>query len=160
VGFHRRFDPAIVELRRRIATGEVGELYLVRATAFDAQPPDPANIPTSGGIFRDLLIHDLDCVPWLVGRPVVSVHATGSVLVDAQKVAGVHETDPPRAGDADAHLRSFLPWPCPGPNLAVSREWTSPPDRLPYPIGSPTGSAASTGSAPHRRLPLPDRLLT
>ena len=82
VGFQRRFDPAIAELKRRIAGGEIGDLYLVRAIAFDAVPPPAEYIPTSGGIFRDMFVHDLDCVPWLVGRQVESVHATGSVLVD------------------------------------------------------------------------------
>jgi myo-inositol 2-dehydrogenase/D-chiro-inositol 1-dehydrogenase len=82
VGFQRRFDPAVVELRRRIADGELGPIYHVRATGFDANPPDLAYLPTSGGIFRDLMIHDLDAVPWLVGEPVTEVHASGSVLVD------------------------------------------------------------------------------
>ena len=82
VGFQRRFDPAMVELRRRIVDGELGTVYQVRATGFDAQPPDFGYLPTSGGIFRDLLIHDLDAVPWLVGEPVVEVYASGAVLVD------------------------------------------------------------------------------
>ncbi len=82
VGFQRRFDPAIAEMRRRIASGEIGDLYYVRAVAFDASPPSLDYIAVSGGIFRDLFIHDLDCVPWLVGRDVVEVYATGSVLVD------------------------------------------------------------------------------
>jgi len=82
VGFQRRFDPAVAELRRRIAAGELGPVYHVRATGFDANPPDLGYLPTSGGIFRDLLIHDLDAVPWLVGEPVVEVYAAGSVLVD------------------------------------------------------------------------------
>jgi myo-inositol 2-dehydrogenase / D-chiro-inositol 1-dehydrogenase len=82
VGFQRRFDPAVTELRRRIVTGELGRIYHVRATGFDADPPDLAYLPSSGGIFRDLLIHDLDAVPWLVGEPVSEVFATGSVLVD------------------------------------------------------------------------------
>ncbi len=82
VGFQRRFDPAVVELRRRVVAGELGAIYHVRATGFDADPPDFAYLPTSGGIFRDLLIHDLDAVPWLVDEPVVEVYASGSVLVD------------------------------------------------------------------------------
>ena len=82
VGFQRRFDPAIAELKRRIVAGELGTVYLVRALAMDATPPDPAYLPTSGGIYRDLFIHDLDAVPWLVGEPVIEVHAVGSVLVD------------------------------------------------------------------------------
>ena len=82
VGFQRRFDPAVAELRGRIAAGELGPVYQVRATGFDANPPDLAYLPTSGGIFRDLMIHDLDAVPWLVGEPVTEVYASGSVLVD------------------------------------------------------------------------------
>ena len=82
VGFQRRFDPAMLELHRRISTGALGPIYHVRAVGFDAQPPDLAYLPSSGGIFRDLLIHDLDAVPWLVGEPVVEVYASGSVLVD------------------------------------------------------------------------------
>jgi myo-inositol 2-dehydrogenase/D-chiro-inositol 1-dehydrogenase len=82
VGFQRRFDPAIAELYRRIRAGDVGKLYLVRSVGNDAEPPDFGYLPASGGIFRDLLIHDLDAVPWLVGEPVVEVYASGSVLVD------------------------------------------------------------------------------
>jgi myo-inositol 2-dehydrogenase/D-chiro-inositol 1-dehydrogenase len=82
VGFQRRFDPAVVELHRRIRAGELGTVYHVRAVGSDAQPPDFGYLPSSGGIFRDLLIHDLDAVPWLVGEPVVEVYASGSVLVD------------------------------------------------------------------------------
>jgi myo-inositol 2-dehydrogenase / D-chiro-inositol 1-dehydrogenase len=82
VGFQRRFDPALAEAHRRIRAGELGAVYLVRALANDARPPDPGYLPGSGGIFRDLLIHDLDAVPWLVGEPVEEVFASGSVLVD------------------------------------------------------------------------------
>ncbi len=92
VGFQRRFDPAVVELRRRIATGELGPVYHVRTTGFDAEPPDPGYLPASGGIFRDLLIHDLDAVPWLVGEPVAEVYASGSVLVD-QAFADADDVD-------------------------------------------------------------------
>ena len=82
VGFQRRFDPSVVELHRRIRAGELGTIYHVRAVGNDATPPDFGYLPSSGGIFRDLLIHDLDAVPWLVGEPVVEVYASGSVLVD------------------------------------------------------------------------------
>lgn len=92
VGFQRRFDPAVAQLHRRVRDGEVGVVYLVRALGNDARPPDPAYLPQSGGIFRDLLIHDLDAVPWLVGEPVVEVYASGSVLVDPAFAA---------AGDVD-----------------------------------------------------------
>lgn len=82
VGFHRRFDPATVELHRRLRSGEAGSVYLVRAVCHDANPPAPEFIATSGGLFRDCLIHDLDAIPWLLEEPAIEVYATGSVLVD------------------------------------------------------------------------------
>ncbi|MPY77426.1 MAG: oxidoreductase [Actinophytocola sp.] len=82
VGFHRRFDPATVELYRRLRSGEVGTVYHVRAVCNDAEPPAREFIASSGGLFRDCLIHDLDVIPWLLGEPVIEVYAAGSVLVD------------------------------------------------------------------------------
>lgn len=82
VGFHRRFDPATVELYRRLRAGEVGTVYHVRAVCNDAEPPAREFIASSGGLFRDCLIHDLDVIPWLLDEPVVEVYASGSVLVD------------------------------------------------------------------------------
>lgn len=92
VGFQRRFDPTVVELKRRIDAGELGRLYLVTARGQDASLPDLSYVAHSGGIFRDLLIHDLDAVPWLVGKPVASVYATGSVLVH-QAFADANDVD-------------------------------------------------------------------
>lgn len=82
VGFQRRFDPATVELHRRLRAGEAGDVYLVRAVCNDFRPPAKEFVAASGGLFTDCLIHDLDAVPWLVGEPVVEVYASGSVLVD------------------------------------------------------------------------------
>ncbi|MGJ9421704.1 Gfo/Idh/MocA family protein [Aeromicrobium sp. CF3.5] len=92
VGFQRRFDPELAELKRRIEGGEMGDILVVRTTGCDATPPDPSYVPTSGGIFRDLLIHDLDAVPWLVDQRVVEVSAQGSVLID-QMFADADDVD-------------------------------------------------------------------
>lgn len=92
VGFHRRFDPATVELYRRLRSGEAGTVYHVRAVCNDAEPPAREFIAGSGGLFRDCLIHDLDVIPWLLGEPVVEVYASGSVLVD-EAFAGIGDWD-------------------------------------------------------------------
>ncbi|QUH03238.1 Gfo/Idh/MocA family oxidoreductase [Saccharopolyspora erythraea] len=92
VGFQRRFDPATAELHRRLRAGEAGSVYLVRAVCNDHMPPPSEFVATSGGLFRDCLIHDLDAVPWLVGETVTEVYAAGSVLVDEAFAA---------AGDVD-----------------------------------------------------------
>lgn len=82
VGFQRRFDPALRAIRARIADGDLGDVYVVRSNAYDDVPAPAEIIRQSDGIYRDLMIHDLDAVPWLVGEPVVEVTSWGSVLVD------------------------------------------------------------------------------
>ena len=79
VGFQRRFDPAYVEARRLVETGELGTVYLVRLIAHDHEPPPDAYIPVSGGLFRDSSIHDFDALRWVTGVEVEELYAAGSV---------------------------------------------------------------------------------
>jgi myo-inositol 2-dehydrogenase/D-chiro-inositol 1-dehydrogenase len=79
VGFQRRFDAGFAEARRRIASGELGTVYLVRLIAHDHEPPPDAYIPVSGGLFNDSSIHDFDALRWVTGQEVDEVYATGSV---------------------------------------------------------------------------------
>jgi myo-inositol 2-dehydrogenase/D-chiro-inositol 1-dehydrogenase len=82
VGFMRRFDPGFVEMRRRVESGELGDVYLVRAASHDHVPPHESYLDQAGSVYRDMHIHDFDAVRWLTGRDVVEVYAAGSVLVD------------------------------------------------------------------------------
>jgi len=82
VGFQRRFDRACVAAREAVAGGRLGRLLLIRANAYDREPPPAEYLPTSGGIHMDMVIHDFDLVPWLTGRQVVEVYATGAALTD------------------------------------------------------------------------------
>jgi myo-inositol 2-dehydrogenase/D-chiro-inositol 1-dehydrogenase len=75
VGFQRRFDPEIAAAR---AAG-VGTLYSIRITARDADPSEEHYIPGSGGIFRDMHVHDFDIARWISGREVATVYAVGAV---------------------------------------------------------------------------------
>jgi myo-inositol 2-dehydrogenase / D-chiro-inositol 1-dehydrogenase len=75
VGFQRRFDPEIAAARDH----EVGTLYSLRITARDADPAEEHYIPGSGGIFRDMHVHDFDLARWITGREVATVYATGAV---------------------------------------------------------------------------------
>ncbi|MFL5689983.1 MAG: Gfo/Idh/MocA family oxidoreductase [Chloroflexota bacterium] len=79
IGFQRRFDPAYVEARRLVASGELGTVYLVRLIAHDHEPPPDAYIPVSGGLFRDSSIHDFDALRWVTGLEVEELFAAGSV---------------------------------------------------------------------------------
>ncbi len=92
VAFHRRFDPAYAALREQMAAGEVGAIYHLRTVSFDVRPSTPEFIAGSGGIFRDLIVHDVDATMWATGCDVTRVHATADVR---------HWPNYARAGDFD-----------------------------------------------------------
>ncbi|MQY07768.1 Gfo/Idh/MocA family protein [Actinomadura macrotermitis] len=83
VGFQRRFDAGYVAAREAVASGRLGRLHTLRSCGLDPAPPPAAYVPTSGGLFRDCLIHDLDSVRYVTGRSVVQVMAVGANLGDA-----------------------------------------------------------------------------
>ena len=93
IGFNRRFDPNFAEVRRRIAAGAVGAVELVTILSRDPAPPPADYVARSGGLFRDMMIHDLDMARFLLGEEPVEVHAVGSAIVDpAIGVAGDVDT--------------------------------------------------------------------
>jgi myo-inositol 2-dehydrogenase / D-chiro-inositol 1-dehydrogenase len=82
IGFNRRFDPNFAALKAAADRGEIGKTELLSITSFDPAPPPIAYIKVSGGIFRDMMIHDFDMANFLMGAPPVAVSATGSSIVD------------------------------------------------------------------------------
>ena len=80
--FNRRFDPNFAALKARIAGGDIGQVELVTILSRDPGPPPIDYVKTSGGLFRDMMIHDLDMARFLMGEDPVSIHAVGSCLVD------------------------------------------------------------------------------
>ncbi|MGR3464550.1 inositol 2-dehydrogenase [Limimaricola sp.] len=80
--FNRRFDPNFAAIGARIAAGEVGAVEIVTILSRDPSPPPPAYIEGSGGLFRDMMIHDLDMARFLLREEPVSVYAVGAALVD------------------------------------------------------------------------------
>jgi myo-inositol 2-dehydrogenase / D-chiro-inositol 1-dehydrogenase len=82
VGFNRRFDHHFGNLKKRIDAGVVGNVELVTILSRDPGAPPVSYIERSGGLFRDMMIHDLDMARFLLGEEPVEVHAVGSSLVD------------------------------------------------------------------------------
>ncbi|MDH2414026.1 Gfo/Idh/MocA family oxidoreductase [Nocardioides sp. CER19] len=78
IGFQRRFDAGYIAARNAVNRGSLGELRRVHAVTADPHPPSAAFIPTSGGIYRDCLIHDFDAIRWVTGREIVEVTAVGT----------------------------------------------------------------------------------
>lgn len=95
VGFNRRYDPQFSELKARLERGDIGQVEMVTITSRDPSPPPAQYVQSSGGLFRDMMIHDLDMALWLLGEPVVEVFATASCLIDPAIGA---------AGDVDSAL--------------------------------------------------------
>lgn len=89
VGFNRRFDPHFRAVRAEIDKGTVGDVEMVVITSRDPGAPPVEYIKRSGGIFRDMTIHDFDMARFLLGEEISEVVATAAVLVDpAIGVAG------------------------------------------------------------------------
>ncbi len=95
LGFNRRYDPSFTRIHREIRSGSIGRLETLHITSRDPAPPPLEYISRSGGLFRDMMIHDFDMARWLLGAEPVEVFARGSALVDP----GIGE-----AGDVDTAM--------------------------------------------------------
>ena len=82
IGFQRRFDPTFAALKDRLVAGEIGEPEMLVVTSRDPGAPPVEYLKRSGGIFRDMLIHDFDVFRWILDDDAATVYATGSVLTD------------------------------------------------------------------------------
>ncbi|MDJ0821579.1 MAG: inositol 2-dehydrogenase [Paracoccaceae bacterium] len=82
--FNRRFDPSFAHLQAQLAAGAIGETEMVVITSRDPAPPPISYIQSSGGLFRDMMIHDLDMARFLLGEEPVEVFASGACLVDPE----------------------------------------------------------------------------
>jgi myo-inositol 2-dehydrogenase/D-chiro-inositol 1-dehydrogenase len=95
VGFNRRFDPSFAALKRRLDQGEIGSLEQVIISSRDPAPPPLAYVKVSGGLFRDMMIHDFDMARWLLGEEPRTLFAAASAIIDA---------DIGRLGDVDSAM--------------------------------------------------------
>ena len=82
IGFNRRFDPNFGAMKTALQAGEIGKPELLSITSFDPAPPPIDYIKVSGGLFRDMMIHDFDMANFFMGAAPVSIMAAGSSIVD------------------------------------------------------------------------------
>lgn len=83
MGFNRRFDPNFASARAALEAGEIGKPELLAVTSYDPAPPPVSYIKVSGGLFRDMMIHDFDMCAFFFGLP-KTVMAHASCLVDPE----------------------------------------------------------------------------
>jgi myo-inositol 2-dehydrogenase / D-chiro-inositol 1-dehydrogenase len=84
LGFNRRFDPSAAALKGAVEAGEIGTVRQVIISSRDPAPPALETLPSTGGLFRDMTIHDFDMGRWLLGEEPVEVWATASCLVNPE----------------------------------------------------------------------------
>ena len=84
LAFNRRFDPNFRALKAKLDDGGIGNIESLQITSNDPAPPPPSYVAVSGGLFKDMAIHDFDMARWLLGEEPVEVYATGSCLVDPE----------------------------------------------------------------------------
>src|SRR4051812_9837397 len=81
IGFQRRFDKAYAKAKEMITSGALGRIEMIRDTMRDPGPAPRAYLESSGGLYRDMTIHNFDSIRWLMGEEVVELFAMGSAIV-------------------------------------------------------------------------------
>jgi myo-inositol 2-dehydrogenase / D-chiro-inositol 1-dehydrogenase len=99
IGFNRRFDPNFAALKAAADGGEIGKSELLSITSFDPAPPPISYVKVSGGLFRDMMIHDFDLACWIMGASPDQVTAVATSIVDPE--IG-------QAGDVDTAVVTLL----------------------------------------------------
>ena len=84
IGLNRRFDPSFGALQAAVKAGEIGKTELLSITSFDPAPPPVDYVKVSGGLYRDMMIHDFDMANFLMDARPETITATGSALVDPE----------------------------------------------------------------------------
>ena len=93
IGFNRRFDPNFAQLKKSLENDEIGKRELLTITSFDPAPPPLSYIKTSGGLYRDMMIHDFDLSNFIMGELPITISAVGHSLVNPEiGVAGDVDT--------------------------------------------------------------------
>jgi myo-inositol 2-dehydrogenase/D-chiro-inositol 1-dehydrogenase len=92
MGFNRRFDPHFQALKTRLDAGAIGRLESLSIISHDPAPPPIEYVRISGGLFKDMAIHDFDTARWLMGEDLEEVFTSASCLIDPAIAA---------AGDVD-----------------------------------------------------------
>ena len=82
VGFNRRFDPSYQSFQEQLRSGRVGSIEILSISSRDHALPQREFLKNSGGLFRDMMIHDFDMARWLLNEEPTQVYAVGSCLVD------------------------------------------------------------------------------
>lgn len=82
IGFNRRFDPGHSALRAAVAAGELGQLQQLVISSRDPGLAPFDYLRVSGGLFRDMMIHDFDLARFILGEDPMEISASGSIQIE------------------------------------------------------------------------------
>ena len=99
IGFNRRFDPNFAQLKKSLDDSEIGKSELLTITSFDPAPPPVSYVKTSGGLYRDMMIHDFDLSNFIMNELPVTISAVGHSLINPEIGA---------AGDVDTAVVTMI----------------------------------------------------
>ncbi len=99
IGFNRRFDPNFAQLKKSLDDSEIGKSELLTITSFDPAPPPVSYVKTSGGLYRDMMIHDFDLSNFIMDELPVTISAVGHSLINPEIGA---------AGDVDTAVVTMI----------------------------------------------------
>ncbi|CAH1775979.1 unnamed protein product [Owenia fusiformis] len=89
--FNRRYDPALQSIYREVKAGKIGQVQTIKTCARDCPLPPIAYLKTSGGIFHDCAVHDIDLVCWILEEYPCSVFAMAHAHVP--EIAAMGDVD-------------------------------------------------------------------
>ncbi len=107
MGFNRRFDPTFSEIHRRVMNGEIGDLQQLTVISRDPSAPPAEYVAGSGGIFRDMTIHDFDIVRFFLGD-IVEVVAIGTNVDAAIQAQGDFDQAMVTLKSADGKMATII----------------------------------------------------
>jgi len=91
--FQRRHDASFAKLQKAVVDGLIGQTQVIKTTSRDHPAPNPAFLKTSGGMFHDCALHDIDVQRWLAREDPVSLYATGSCFSKEIEAVGIGDWD-------------------------------------------------------------------
>lgn len=107
MGFNRRFDPTFSEIHRRVADGEIGDLHQLTVVSRDPSAPPAGYVAGSGGIFKDMTIHDFDMVRFFLGD-IVEVIALGTNVDEDIRTQGDFDQVMVTLKSADGRMATII----------------------------------------------------
>jgi myo-inositol 2-dehydrogenase/D-chiro-inositol 1-dehydrogenase len=93
IDWNRRLDPSFMKLVSEVRKGFVGQLQIIRVSGRDHPVPPLQFLRNSNScIFRDMIVHDVDLVRWIMGLEPVSVYATATCCLPDLLGSGIYDT--------------------------------------------------------------------